>query len=82
MELKADLRPATATAHRLPCTVHYNGAAPSARAFGDFPAPLASFRGRQLRAGEFELDEGSEGMFVSPIGAALLVEEGLFRRPC
>lgn len=42
-------------AHRLPCTVHFNGALPTARAFCPLPEPLTAFRGRRLQNGSFEI---------------------------
>ena len=46
-------------AHRLPCTIHKDGEAPTARAYCPFPEPMPSFRGRELRHGTFDIAEDS-----------------------
>lgn len=44
-------------AHRLPCTVHANGEARTARAFCPFPETIKSFRGHALQAGDIQIPE-------------------------
>lgn len=58
--------------HLLPCTVHYNGAAPIAEYFQPSPASgtsseqTAAFRGRELKGVNIPLPEGAVGAIVAP----------------
>lgn len=42
-------------AHRLPCTIHFDGTLPTARAFCPLPDPLKAFRGRRLQSDSFQI---------------------------
>lgn len=46
-------------AHRLPCTIHHDGDASTARAFHSFPEPLKTFRGHLLQSAELKIPESS-----------------------
>ena len=50
-------------AHRLPCTIHHDGDAPTARAFHSFPEPIKTFRGHRLQSAELNVPDSSTSKF-------------------
>lgn len=65
-------------AHRLPCTVHSDGPAPTARAFCQFPDPITHFRGHALRHGDIQIPEGTTSTLTTSRDLTHIVSNNIY----